>query len=184
MSQGWVYVLSNSAMPGLLKIGFTTLPVEERVSALSTTGVPGTFIVEFKCEVDHAALLERELHHALSDARLQAEREFFRCEVGTVVEAIKRLVDAPDAQYVVHAVGGASVHTQFSVKGGPASSQTAMAHEDGDNLPSTRRLGFATKFVEIVCPRCATKFSTTLIRYELRARCPTCYTSVAADVAW
>ena len=44
---GFVYVLSHPLMPNLLKIGFTTRQVEERVAELSAaTAVPGPFIIE------------------------------------------------------------------------------------------------------------------------------------------
>ena len=44
---GYVYILSNSGMPGLLKIGRTTRSVGDRVAELnSATGVPAPFAVE------------------------------------------------------------------------------------------------------------------------------------------
>ena len=48
---GRVYVLSNKAMPGLVKIGYTYGAVESRVSELSSaTGVPIAFQIEFQAE--------------------------------------------------------------------------------------------------------------------------------------
>ena len=46
MSSGFVYVLSNKAMPGLLKIGHTTRNSGIRKEELYTTGVPIKFEVE------------------------------------------------------------------------------------------------------------------------------------------
>ena len=40
---GYVYILSNPAMPGLLKIGYTERDVQERVKELSNTGIPSPF---------------------------------------------------------------------------------------------------------------------------------------------
>ena len=49
---GIVYVLSNRAMPGLVKIGMTTRPeLDTRLKELYTTGVPVPFDVEYACEV-------------------------------------------------------------------------------------------------------------------------------------
>jgi hypothetical protein len=45
--EGFVYVLSNPAMPGLLKVGSTVGPVEKRAAGLSRmTGVPEPFKIE------------------------------------------------------------------------------------------------------------------------------------------
>ncbi len=47
---GIVYVLSNRAMPGLVKIGMTTRPeLDARLKELYTTGVPVPFDVEYDC---------------------------------------------------------------------------------------------------------------------------------------
>ena len=43
-NQGYVYILSNISMPGLLKIGMTRLDPTKRVKELSSsTGVPTPF---------------------------------------------------------------------------------------------------------------------------------------------
>jgi hypothetical protein len=42
---GSVYVMSNPAMPGLLKVGFTTKEPGDRAEALFTTGIPVPFRV-------------------------------------------------------------------------------------------------------------------------------------------
>lgn len=45
-----VYVLTNPAMPGLVKIGMTGGSVaDERVAQLYTSGVPFPFKLEFAC---------------------------------------------------------------------------------------------------------------------------------------
>ena len=44
---GYLYILSNPSMPGLLKIGLTTRPVLDRVEELNAaTGVPTAFKIE------------------------------------------------------------------------------------------------------------------------------------------
>ncbi len=78
MSRGFVYVLSNSAMPGLVKIGHTTRTVQERVKELRSTGVPRDFNIELAFEVDNAPLLERALHRQFKRDRDRRNREFFR----------------------------------------------------------------------------------------------------------
>src|SRR5437667_5955882 len=43
---GFIYILSNPAMPDLVKIGATCGPVEKRAAELATTGVPEVFKIE------------------------------------------------------------------------------------------------------------------------------------------
>lgn len=78
---GIVYVLSNRAMPGLVKIGMTTRPeLDARLKELYTTGVPVPFDVEYACEVKacNCARLEKALHTAFEPNRLNMNREFFQ----------------------------------------------------------------------------------------------------------
>ena len=47
-----VYVLTNSAMPGLVKIGYTAQDdANSRIAQLYTTGVPVPFTIEYACKV-------------------------------------------------------------------------------------------------------------------------------------
>src|SRR5208337_3508026 len=73
-----VYVLTNEAMPGLIKIGCTKDDLANRIRGLYTTGVPLAFELYFACEVQDAAFVERQLHEAFGDHRVSKNREFFR----------------------------------------------------------------------------------------------------------
>ena len=75
---GWVYILTNEAMPGLIKIGQTTKPVQARAKELYTTGVPKEFDIayEYSCE-DHREL-EGSIHRELQVHRVNTKREFFK----------------------------------------------------------------------------------------------------------
>jgi hypothetical protein len=88
MSKGYVYVLSNPAMPGLVKIGSTQGDPELRAKLICTTGVPASFCVEFKGRVSNAAALERRVHNYLSDCRYSSRREFFKASADTAVFAL------------------------------------------------------------------------------------------------
>src|SRR5579864_8404939 len=60
---GYVYVLSNPCMPGLLKIGFTERNVEARAKELSSaTGVPAGYDVEAVFPATDAAAAEAAIH--------------------------------------------------------------------------------------------------------------------------
>ena len=78
---GIVYVLSNRAMPGLVKIGMTTRPeLDTRLKELYTTGVPVPFDVEYACEVKASDCnkIEKALHTAFDPQRVNINREFFQ----------------------------------------------------------------------------------------------------------
>ena len=87
-----VYVLTNSAMPGLVKIGFTTqTEAKRRIDGLYTTGVPFPFKIEFVCRVRDAARVEAALHTAFGPHRVNPRREFFQIEPAQAI-AILRLL--------------------------------------------------------------------------------------------
>ncbi len=88
MAKGFVYVLTNAAMPGMVKIGFTMKMPTERAAELSTTGVPQPFEVEYYCLVEEPASLEAQVHRAMAAARQNADREFFKASVAEAVSGI------------------------------------------------------------------------------------------------
>jgi hypothetical protein len=88
---GRVYVLSNEAMPGLLKIGYTMNTVEGRVRELSSaTGVPSEFIIEYQVECRDAAGVEALVHESLSNVRHNNSREFFSISLSVAVNEIRK----------------------------------------------------------------------------------------------
>lgn len=86
---GFVYIISNPAMPGLVKVGFSTKDPRERALELSGTWVPEDYRVEYCCLVDNPELLERETHESL--ASCAAGREWFRCSGRDAVRAIRNV---------------------------------------------------------------------------------------------
>ena len=74
-----VYVLTNSSMPGVVKIGKTSRDIPIRMNELYTTGVPQPFECAFAIEVDdgQALALEMALHRAFRPSRRNLGREFF-----------------------------------------------------------------------------------------------------------
>lgn len=97
MSLKIVYVLSNPAMPGLVKIGRTDHDdANLRISQLYTTGVPVPFTLEFACKVTNAEDVERALHIAFAPNRINPKREFFQIEAQQAI-AILKLLHTEDA---------------------------------------------------------------------------------------
>ena len=72
-----VYILTNEAMPGLIKIGYTDKSIEERMKELSRhTGVPLPFSCFYAIQTDNKNL-EKMIHEMFDDTRLSSSREFF-----------------------------------------------------------------------------------------------------------
>jgi len=83
-------------MPDLVKIGRTT-DLEARLRSLSThSGVPVPFECFYACEVADSVKVERALHAAFGDHRINPKREFFRLNPDRAV-AILELVALKDA---------------------------------------------------------------------------------------
>ena len=75
---GFVYILTNAAMPTYVKIGMTRKDdVTARLRELDTTGVPLPFEIAYHARVPHCAKLERVLHKVFEDRRVRHNREFF-----------------------------------------------------------------------------------------------------------
>lgn len=86
---GIVYVLTNDAMPGMIKIGKTTGNVKDRMSSLYTTSVPLPFMCHYaKKFINHSAI-EKNMHDVFSDKRVNRNREFFEVDPERVVNALQ-----------------------------------------------------------------------------------------------
>lgn len=87
-----VYVLTNPAMPGLVKIGqITQREVADRMKQLYSTGVPVPFACAFACQVKDAAEAEKALHLAFGMTRINPNREFFKLEPERVIAVLQLL---------------------------------------------------------------------------------------------
>lgn len=87
-----VYVLSNSAMPGIVKIGKTTqADVKIRMSQLYTTGVPVPFECVYAIEVEDCSKVESALHIAFGPSRINPSREFFKINAEQAIAILKLL---------------------------------------------------------------------------------------------
>lgn len=85
-----IYILTNEAMPGYVKIGKTNNNLEQRVRELSaSTSIPLPFTVFYACAVKNAQFVEHQLHDAFDDNRINPKREFFRVAPERVVAAMK-----------------------------------------------------------------------------------------------
>ena len=77
---GIVYILTNEAMPGLIKIGITGSTLAQRMLQLDNTSVPLPVECYYAAEVEDELRVEKALHTALGDHRVRHSREFFRVD--------------------------------------------------------------------------------------------------------
>lgn len=98
--KGFLYVLINPNMPGLVKIGRTERDPGERAKELSrVTGVPSPFVVAYECFFSDCAAAEAFCHTDLSSKgfRVSENREFFEISCSEAINSIlraKKYVDA------------------------------------------------------------------------------------------
>lgn len=106
MAAGYVYIMVNASMPGLVKIGKTTKLPEQRAAQLHRTGVPFPFIVAHFVRVSDCGVVERLIHDRLKRHRVYNRREFFKVpleeakrELDLIADGVGRLaaekLDAP-----------------------------------------------------------------------------------------
>lgn len=94
MTAGYIYVLSNPSMPGIVKVGRTAREVDSRARELATTGVPTPFKVEHLIPSGDIEGDERRIHAILGTRglRVRREREFFRVTPDEAVAVVSSVV--------------------------------------------------------------------------------------------
>ncbi|GAA4561180.1 GIY-YIG nuclease family protein [Planotetraspora kaengkrachanensis] len=86
---GFVYVLTNKAMPDIVKVGFSSWLPEDRARDLYTSGVPAPFEVAFRTATSWPEAVERRAHELLSVDRPNPRREFFTVPVDQAIDAVR-----------------------------------------------------------------------------------------------
>lgn len=87
--QGTIYILTNEAMPGYVKVGKTNTSPEQRMRELDTSGVPLPFECFYAASVADCNLAEKLLHDAFADVRVRSRREFFEISPERVASALR-----------------------------------------------------------------------------------------------
>lgn len=92
--EGYVYVLVNSSLQNLVKIGFTTKSPKDRANELSGTGVPSRFVVAYSIYVTDCAAVEAQVHNLFANQRHNADREFFEIDATTAIDGLIKIGEA------------------------------------------------------------------------------------------
>lgn len=96
MEEGYVYILRNDSLKGLLKIGSKTFGAEKRAKQLSnTTAIPTPFIVAYEIYVRHYEEFEKTIHNKLAFYRVSPKREFFEVSIDKVIEIMNDEKEKP-----------------------------------------------------------------------------------------
>ena len=77
--EGIVYILSNPAMPGLVKIGKTN-NLQNRLNSLFSTGVPIPFRCVYAKRVKNYSQVESKLHNGLRSSEKTQIVNFFESQ--------------------------------------------------------------------------------------------------------
>lgn len=83
--KGWVYVITNKAMPGLVKIGYSLKDPSLRAAEFNGTGTPHPYKVEYEALVFNPREIEQRTHIALQSEGLHENKEWFKCSVLTAI---------------------------------------------------------------------------------------------------
>lgn len=78
VKEGFLYVISNPSMPGLVKVGMTSKSPAERMKSLYSTSVPTPFEAEYFALCRDPMKSEAVAHQVLKTWRVNSRREFFR----------------------------------------------------------------------------------------------------------
>ena len=90
----YVYVLTNEAYPGFVKIGKAVNPLQ-RVAQINGAGVVSEWKLRYSLPVENDYLLEHSVHEYLADYRRTSDqgssREFFEVTLDRAIEVIELL---------------------------------------------------------------------------------------------
>lgn len=90
----WIYILVNKYMPGILKIGYTTTSVYQRVNEINAaTGVVHPWVPCYTYKTANGYFLEREIHKYMEalGIRINPNREGFELDIDTAIDIIEMI---------------------------------------------------------------------------------------------
>jgi hypothetical protein len=139
-TNGWIYCISNTAMPGLLKIGMTERTPDIRLSEANTsnTWIPMPFVLEMAKRVTNPEQKEKTLHKLLEQytERINPRREFFR----VTLEEVKVFFDLIDGEMWTGVDAEGSTITTILENEEPQLTEDVESITSDESLPS-KQLG-------------------------------------------
>jgi hypothetical protein len=108
---GWVYIIVNKSMPGLVKVGYTDRSPAKRASELGGTGMPTPYSVAYSVRLHDARTIEQQVHRKLAKTRVG--KEWFRCSFTTARSAIENVAGIEKPNSSSPLVPGHPLHQYF-----------------------------------------------------------------------
>jgi hypothetical protein len=103
VTKGYIYILINTSISGLLKIGKSKRSPEIRANELSlATGVPNSFHVAYYLIVSDIDRGELEIHNSLKEYREASNREFFRLPLNQAIDLVRKILQKSNIDFANH----------------------------------------------------------------------------------
>ena len=147
--EGTVYVLTNPAMPDVVKIGKTTRNVELRLADLYSTGVPLPFECAYAARVKDVDRTEKAFHTAFEPSRVNPRREFFNINPEQAIAVLELMAIEDVTPSVQNEAKNIDVEAtvsaeKFKKKRRPNQNFFEMGLKEGDILKFGRNDEFCT----------------------------------------
>lgn len=91
---GYIYIMRQPVHEeNIFKVGLTKRNTEQRKKELSNTSSPDKFFIINSYHTKDCIAAEKQVHGKLEKYRLTSRREFFRCDLRTIMEACEEVVN-------------------------------------------------------------------------------------------
>jgi hypothetical protein len=108
--RGWVYIFSNKAMPGLVKIGYSTKDPLIRAEELQGNGLPYPYFVDYDMLVEGPREVEQQVHAELVE--YHESKGFFRIATNTAKDVMRNIVASQGKIVLCESEAGVLVRPQ------------------------------------------------------------------------
>jgi len=88
--RGWVYIITNESLKGLVKIGYSLKDPKLRAKELRSSGVPNNYVVVYEILTINPIEVEKKIHSILNDSKYS--KEWFNCSINEAINAINNVV--------------------------------------------------------------------------------------------
>ncbi|MDD9810554.1 MAG: GIY-YIG nuclease family protein [Gammaproteobacteria bacterium] len=112
----YIYIASNRSIPGMIKVGSTTVSPQKRISELQSTGVPTPFVLEISIAVPSALESESAAHNALARYRVADNREFFNVSVPMAIKKILPAIGDYKVQFAKSSYGMEKIQSEIDAR--------------------------------------------------------------------
>lgn len=165
--RGWIYIITNESMPGLLKVGFTMKDPKERAKELAGTGIPTKYNLEYEAFVDNPYKVELLIHNHLKYANVG--KEWFKVFPKQAIKVARSLI-----------VENSSIHYEgyFGTSANPP--QIVARRIKVDGRPTQSYIAEFKGKGKYFCPNCLEKFekhisSNLHMNHVNKTKCPNCH---------